>query len=683
MALVRTGAWIVVAGMLAGAGSVPAQQQASESGNAAAGNWPAPANPHATPEARALLRFIDSISGKYTLSGQHNFPNDSSRWTDRAYDLTGKYPALFGEDFGFSAGDDKDSVASRPAMIAEVERQYAHGAVIALTWHAVRPTDDEPVTFRDSVQGHLTDFEWHELLTPGTDLYERWCAQVDVVAGYLAQLRDAHVPVLFRAYHEMNGNWFWWGYRPGEDGSAALYRQLWDRFVNVHHLDNLVWVWNVNTPGGAAGPIADYYPGAKYVDVVSIDIYGEFKPEYQTDLLALAAGKPIAMGEVGTAPTPEVLAAQPRWAYFMVWSNIVDSGNTVEGLNAIYHSPQVLTRDDAAIARAMAAIRQATAAETGGKPAGLLVTADATKEARALVARLYEVSGTSTLSGQQNTPQVVAASTEAVVALTQKAPAIYGQELGITAEMTVDPAAARRAIVEEANRQHAEGAMIALSWHPMRPTDAEPASEAKSVRGQLTDFEWNELLTSGTKLNRRWCDQVDSVASTLKSLGDAGIPVLWQPYPEPNGKTYWWSGRKGIHGSAELYRQLFDRLVNVDKVRNLVWVWVAAPPGFGPGGAGMLDDYFPGLLYVDALELNSSSGGGRFRIDGFLSRLAVGKPIGISFTGTIPTPDFFTQQTDWTWFLTSPEAAISQGSALQSIYQNARIVSLGGAAISH
>jgi len=331
----------------------------------------------------------------------------------------------------------------------------------------------------------------------------------------------------------------------------------------------------------------------------------------------------------------------------------------------------------------MAAIRQATAAETGGKPAGLLVTADATKEARALVARLYEVSGTSTLSGQQNTPQVVAASTEAVVALTQKAPAIYGQELGITAEMTVDPAAARRAIVEEANRQHAEGAMIALSWHPMRPTDAEPASEAKSVRGQLTDFEWNELLTSGTKLNRRWCDQVDSVASTLKSLGDAGIPVLWQPYPEPNGKTYWWSGRKGIHGSAELYRQLFDRLVNVDKVRNLVWVWVAAPPGFGPGGAGMLDDYFPGLLYVDAVELNSSSGGGRFRIDGFLSRLAVGKPIGISFTGTIPTPDFFTQQTDWTWFLTSPEAAISQGSALQSIYQNARIVSLGGAAISH
>ena len=74
---------------------------------------PGPVNSRATPEARALLRYLDSISGRYTMTGQHNFPNDASRWTDRAYDLTGKYPALFGEDFGFSAAEDKDS--SNPA----------------------------------------------------------------------------------------------------------------------------------------------------------------------------------------------------------------------------------------------------------------------------------------------------------------------------------------------------------------------------------------------------------------------------------------------------------------------------------------------------------------------------------------------------------------------------------------
>jgi mannan endo-1,4-beta-mannosidase len=165
----------------------------------------APVNPSATPEARALLKQIDQISGKFTLTGQHNFPNHVSRWSDRIYDLTGKFPAIFGQDFGFSGGEDKDSVEGRPSMIEEAKRQYRNGAVIALTWHAVRPTDDEPVTFRDSVQGHLTDFEWNELLTPGTDLNNCWVEQVDVIAGYLRQLQDAGVPVLFRPYHEMVG----------------------------------------------------------------------------------------------------------------------------------------------------------------------------------------------------------------------------------------------------------------------------------------------------------------------------------------------------------------------------------------------------------------------------------------------------------------------------------------------
>lgn len=34
-----------------------------------------PVNPHAAPEARALLDYIYSISGKYILTGQHNYPD--------------------------------------------------------------------------------------------------------------------------------------------------------------------------------------------------------------------------------------------------------------------------------------------------------------------------------------------------------------------------------------------------------------------------------------------------------------------------------------------------------------------------------------------------------------------------------------------------------------------------------
>ncbi len=186
----------------------------------------APVNPNASPEARALLQYLHSFSGQYTLAGQHNYANHVARWTDRAYGFTGRYPALFGQDFGFEAGQDKDSIEARPALVAELKRQYRNGALVTLTWHAVRPTDDEPVSFRQSVQGRLSDFEWRELLTQRTSLHDRWSAQVDVVAGYLRQLRDARVPVLWRPYHEMNGGWFWWGGRKGPDGSSALYRQL-------------------------------------------------------------------------------------------------------------------------------------------------------------------------------------------------------------------------------------------------------------------------------------------------------------------------------------------------------------------------------------------------------------------------------------------------------------------------
>jgi len=653
---------LILAGVLGGAGWAQAA--------------PEPVNPHATPEARALLAYLDSISGKAIIAGQHNYPNDGSRWTDQAYDLTAKYPGLFGGDFGFSAGDDKDSVLSRPAMIAEAERQYRNGAVIALTWHEVRPTDDEPVTFHDSVQGHLTDYEWHELLTPGSPLNLRWCAQVDVIAGYLRQLRDAHVPVLFRAYHEMNGGWFWWGGRPGMDGSAALYRQLYDRFVNVHHLDNLVWVWNVNAPNPEWPPIADYYPGAQYADVVSMDIYGEFKPEYYASMLALAAGKPIALAEVGTLPSPEVLEQQARWTYFMDWSEWIHSANPLELAKAVYHDPRVLTRDDPRLAGPMEAIRKATAERTGGAVAAEPVSTGASAEAKALLARLEAAPETGTLSGQENDAAAPGAATHDVIQATGKRPAVYATDLG-TAPAGTTLAEARAAIVRHAIRAHQAHAEVSLSWRPARPTDNAPAS----THGQLTDFEWNELLRPGSDLNKQWSEQADQVAATLEELEKEGIAVLWNPYPESNGRDDWWAGRKGIHGSAELYRMLFDRLVNHDGLHNLVWVWEAGAPDAQPGGAGPLSDFFPGMLSTDALEMRLKSGDALQNAGRALEQFAPGKPIGVELDSAPPPPEAFAKGTDWAWFVAAPQAAsAAHAEALRKLYGDARIVSL---AVAH
>jgi mannan endo-1,4-beta-mannosidase len=625
----------------------------------------APVNPDATPEARELLKRIDAISGHSTLTGQHNFPNHLSRWSDRIYDLTGKFPAVFGSDFGFSGGEDKDSVLGRPGMIEEAKRQYRNGAVIALCWHEVRPTDDEPVSFRDSVQGKLTDFEWNELLTPGTDIYNRWVEQVDVVAGYIKQLQDAGVPVLFRPYHEMNGSWFWWGGRPGPTGSAALYRQLFDRYVHVHHLNNIIWVWNTDRPNPTTGKLADYYPGAQYADVVAMDNYGEFLPSYYETMLSIAGDKPIALAEVGAMPSLEVMARQPRWAYFMVWSEM-EAMNPPDQLQAAFHAPNMLNRGDAPflpIAGAPAA------------PMAEPVTMHASAQAKALLDKLHVVNGAQVLSGQQNDPASPTAASDLVLQTTGKQPAVYAAELGT---------ANAQAILDAAVSQAKAGAVVSLTWKPQDPADeAAPAagSGPASATGQkrlLTDFEWRELLTPGTHLNQRWAVQADEVAAQLKHLDEKGVAVLFTPYPEANGKQFWWTNRPGIHGSAALYRMLFDRLMNQDHVKNVIWGWRAAPGGYGPQANGPAADYFPGLLYVDAVSVAVNRLNPQFRAAAMVRALAGDKAIGVAISGGVPDPSLFSKDPGWSWFELAPftvPADDATAQELKSLYDGGQVVS--------
>jgi mannan endo-1,4-beta-mannosidase len=303
---------------------------------------PVPGRP--SPEARALLDYLHTLSGRHILSGQHNFPGERTKHTARTRELTGREPALWGSDFGFAGSDnDKDAVHHRQAMIDEAIRQWRQGSLVTLMWHACRPLDDEPCGWEDSVMARLTHAQWRELITPGTRLHARWAAQVDTIAAYLQQLRAARVPVLWRPYHEMNGHWFWWGHKRGEHGYIALWRMLYDRLVNVHGLDNLIWVWNANAPNDDYAP---YYPGHDYVDILATDIYGgQFEQRFHDELKALAGDKLVALGEVGAVPDAAVLEAQPHWVWFMIWAGYQDEENTPERLRALFDDPRTLDRD--------------------------------------------------------------------------------------------------------------------------------------------------------------------------------------------------------------------------------------------------------------------------------------------------------------------------------------------------
>jgi mannan endo-1,4-beta-mannosidase len=288
-----------------------------------------PVNPNATEEAKNLLQRICDITGTGILTGQHNFPNQRNRDTEAIHATTGKYPAIWGSDFGFTNLEDQDAVTHRDLMIEEAKRQYAAGSIIYLCWHMLRPTEDEPgqpgASWGGSVQAKLTDDQWLELITSDSPLHQRWEQYMDTAAGYLKQLQDAHIPVLWRPMHENNGTFFWWGGRPGQYGTAQLFREVYNRMVNVHHLNNLVWVWNQNGPA-PGGEFYSFYPGAKYADIVSYDNYSALDGRYYHEILTIANGKPIGLGEVGSPPPPELLMAQPKWAFYMTWAGMTGTG---------------------------------------------------------------------------------------------------------------------------------------------------------------------------------------------------------------------------------------------------------------------------------------------------------------------------------------------------------------------
>jgi mannan endo-1,4-beta-mannosidase len=299
-----------------------------------------PVNHETSPEAQNLLNYLYRINGKYMLAGEHGGGN---HFLDSAKAITGKYPALWGSDFIWSGSKD---IGQR--VVNEAIEKYKKGYIVTLMWHQGRPIDNPPFGWKESIQAKLTDEQWNELITPNTDLNKKWLAQIDVVASYLKQLQAANVPVLWRPYHEMNGVWFWWGNRPGKDGIAKLWKMMYDRYVNYHHLNNLLWVWGANgprdIPEDEAYPYKDFYPGAKYVDILGADVYhSDYEQKDYNDLLKLANGKIIALSEVGELPKPEILKAQPMWAWFMVWTDFLWNNNPRALVKEIYTRPETIT----------------------------------------------------------------------------------------------------------------------------------------------------------------------------------------------------------------------------------------------------------------------------------------------------------------------------------------------------
>lgn len=265
-----------------------------------------PANPDINQTTMGLLSYLQSLPGKGWLSGQRR--SYKKRQSEQEYikDVAGFKPAIRG--FGVSNYFENN--------IDEVIQSWMEeGQLITFDYHMGAPPLDDGVfenTFRES--------DIDACLSSGTEENNVFMEKLDRVSDVLKTLREYDVPILWRPYHEADGEWFWWG-KEGSTAFKKLWRHQFNYFVEDLDLDNLIWVYSASHDG----PKSSWYPGDEYVDIIGIDTYLDKKPnidwsDKHNRLKELSPNKPIALTETDAIPDPDHLQDSfSGFIWFLCW----------------------------------------------------------------------------------------------------------------------------------------------------------------------------------------------------------------------------------------------------------------------------------------------------------------------------------------------------------------------------
>lgn len=327
-----------------------------------------PANPNVSSVTGEILDYLYQlplqahnrvILGQFGGYGEGQSYDESYEQVEAVYERTGRWPALTGADCAMPGG-----MAEATRYLADMWRQHLW---VNLSCHFRNPwTGGESHDWEDT----STDDPWdrrnvRDLITPGTPAHAAWMNLLAEVADGLHTLQDQGVTVFWRPLHEMNGDWFWWGGQQPED-FIALWQDMFDYFTHDRELHNLLWVYS---PNSNFDDVDAFYPGANYVDVVSLDVYMGLE-EDPLDINSLGeydalveTGKPIALFEFGPIPATgagwdttdynwtnlirDIREHYPRIVLVQAWEYIWQlSYDRYRGLDELVRDPWIVTRDD-------------------------------------------------------------------------------------------------------------------------------------------------------------------------------------------------------------------------------------------------------------------------------------------------------------------------------------------------
>jgi len=313
-------------------------------------------NPNASPEAQALYgRIRSNTNTNHYFPGVHEEVQAQGGWVPKYANEMKSYsgygPLIMELDLG-----PEDAIFVNNAWLncPQTNINYAKkwaqaGGVVGLSWHESYPgtshTWNNVVKAMDSATFH--NMVWANRYS-GNSVTDAMYTDWDWAIGYVTQLTSAHIPVIWRPFHEMNKGGFWWGNKSGAD-YIQLYKKMLAYF-NSKGVNNLIWVWcpymDDGQWGGNGAPYGGFYPGSASCDVVACDIYegnktlwGDLFPAAFYNDLGNATGwaKPLAIGETDHVPSEWLVRTgsggthdfeqglgQKSWAYWVVWAYCLD-----------------------------------------------------------------------------------------------------------------------------------------------------------------------------------------------------------------------------------------------------------------------------------------------------------------------------------------------------------------------
>lgn len=278
-----------------------------------------PVDQHATQETVNLYRNLFEVAEKGLMFGHEDDLAYGVGWwavegRSDVKETAGSYPAVYGWDLGdIGAERNLDSVRFDD-MVRWIREVYERGGVNTISWHLDNPAsggsswDKTP-----SVKAIL----------PGGGKHAEYLRSLDAVADFFDKLRsgDKKIPIIFRPFHEHNGDWFWWGKGNCEERD---YIELWkftaDYLKDERRINHLLYAFSPDRSRMdlSLGKAAYFwgYPGDDYIDIIGLDNYWdvgssyndktamESRPELVQSLelisgIAQEKNKPAALTETG------------------------------------------------------------------------------------------------------------------------------------------------------------------------------------------------------------------------------------------------------------------------------------------------------------------------------------------------------------------------------------------------